>query len=311
MRFVLTGVSYLFTGRTPLEEKWFFERCNEVQANPNGHIDLWSREHGKSSIVTFGLTIQDIIKNPEITFGLFSHTRPIAKGFLRQIKRELEENEKLKGLFADILYANPQKESPKWSEDDGIIVKRKSNPNASTVEAWGLVDSQPTSKHFKVLLFDDVVTKDSVTSPDMITKTTECWELALNLGMDGGKIRYVGTPYHYNDTYQTIMKRGAAIPRLHPGTDNGQADGNPVMWSREYLAAKRQAMGSYTFATQILLNPKHDSIEGFKEEDLKFWPAQHYKGLNVYIFCDPANEKKKENDYTVFLAIGAGADQNY
>ena len=77
--------------------------------------------------------------------GIFSHTRPIAKGFLRQIKRELEGNNVLKALFQDILHADPQHQSPKWSEDDGIIVKRKTNPKEATVEAWGLVDGQPTS----------------------------------------------------------------------------------------------------------------------------------------------------------------------
>ena len=32
-----------------------------------------------------------------------------------------------------------------WSLDGGLVVKRKSNPKEATVEAWGLVDSQPTS----------------------------------------------------------------------------------------------------------------------------------------------------------------------
>ena len=311
MRFVLIGVRYLFVNRTELEEKWFYDRCNEVQANPNGYIDLWAREHGKSSIITFAKTIQDIINDPEITFGFFSHTRPIAKGFLRQVKREMEENEVLKGMCPDIFYQNPSKESPKWSEDDGIIVKRTGNPNAATVEAWGLVDSQPTSKHFKVRVYDDVVVMGSVSTPEMINKTTEAWELSLNLGMDGGWTRYVGTPYHYNDTYITIMNRGAAIPRLHPGTDDGTEEGNPVMWSREYLQQKRQSMGPYTFATQILLNPRRASTEGFMEEWLKYWPAQKYSNLNLYLFCDPANEKSKNSDYTTFFLIGVGADHNY
>jgi len=39
---------------------------------------------------------------------------------------------------ASTSWQNPQKESPKWSEDDGLIVKRKGNPRESTREAWGL-----------------------------------------------------------------------------------------------------------------------------------------------------------------------------
>ena len=79
--------------------------------------------------------------------------------------RELESTEKLKALFPDLLWANPQKQAPKWSEDDGIIVKRKGNPKESTVEAWGLVDGQPTSKHYGTRIYNDVVTRESVYTP--------------------------------------------------------------------------------------------------------------------------------------------------
>jgi hypothetical protein len=63
--------------------------------------------------------------------------------------RELEENKTLKAAFPDVLWGEDVRQAPKWSEDDGIIVKRKSNPNEATVEAWGLVDGQPVSKHFQ------------------------------------------------------------------------------------------------------------------------------------------------------------------
>ena len=43
-------------GRADLNRDWYFERCREVQAAPNGYLDLWGREHGKSSLITFGLT---------------------------------------------------------------------------------------------------------------------------------------------------------------------------------------------------------------------------------------------------------------
>jgi len=79
-------------GRKDLNKDWLFERCREVQEAPDGHLDLWFRDAGKSSIITFGKTVQDILRNPEITVGIFSCTRPIAKAFLRQIKREFEGN---------------------------------------------------------------------------------------------------------------------------------------------------------------------------------------------------------------------------
>jgi len=119
-------------GRADLNRDWYFARCREVEAAPNGYLDLWGREHGKSSLITFGLTIQDILNDPEITVAIFSYSRPIAKAFLRQIKVEFESNEMLRALFPDILWANPHRDAPKFSEDDGIIVRRKGNPKGIT-----------------------------------------------------------------------------------------------------------------------------------------------------------------------------------
>jgi predicted phage terminase large subunit-like protein len=302
--------------RADLNCPWMFERCREVEANPNGHLDLWAREHGKSSIITFGKTIQDILVNPNVTVGIFSHTRPIAKSFLKQIKTELEENQFLKSLFPEILYANPQKESVLWSLDAGITVKRTSNPKEATVEAYGLVDGQPTSKHFSLLVYDDVVTRESVSTPEMMEKTTEAWGLSLSLGAIGGKRRIIGTRYHFNDTYKHIIDRGAAIPRIKAATVDGTPQGASVYMDKETLAERRMG-GPYVFACQYLQNPVADGAQGFKVEWLKYYDGEYGKfggppgSMNIFLLVDPASKKKKENDYTAMAVIGLGADQNY
>jgi predicted phage terminase large subunit-like protein len=309
-------------GRRDIFKQWLLDRCKEVEANPNGYLDLWSREHYKSTIITFGKTIQDILashgddplpewKGIEPTFGIFSCTRPIAKGFLRQIKREFESNKILKDLFPDVIWENCQKEAPKWSEDDGLVLKRKSNPKESTVEAWGLVDGQPTSKHFFIRVYDDLITIDNVRSPNMIAKTTEAWELSTNLGMDGGYERMVGTRYHFNDSYRSIIARGAAIPRIYPATLDGTPNGEPVLLSKEALQKKRRDQGPYTFSCQMLLNPLADETQGFKRDWVRFYDSTDGSGMNTYICIDPAHAKKKENDYTVMATLGLGPDNNF
>jgi predicted phage terminase large subunit-like protein len=309
-------------GRKDVAKNWLLARCKEIQAAPDEHLDLWAREHYKSTIITYALTIKDILAshgdNPlpawggiEPTFGIFSCTRPLAKGFLRQIKREFEGNSLLRALFPDVIWQNCHKEAPKWSEDDGLVLKRKSNPKESTVEAWGIVDGQPTGKHFTVCLYDDVVTVDNVRSPNMIAKTTESWELSINLGSDGGKRRYVGTRYHFNDTYRAILSRDIVTPRVYAATEDGLPEGEPVLLSKEALIEKRKAMGPYTFACQMLLNPLADETQGFKKDWIRRHSGSDGSGLNKYIIVDPASEKKKTSDYTAIVVIGMGADQNY
>jgi predicted phage terminase large subunit-like protein len=290
---------------------WILDRCREIQSEPDDHLDLWSRGHYKSSAITFAKTIQDVLNDPEITVGIFSHTRPIAKGFLRQIKREFETNEGLLSLFPDILWSDPAKDAPKWSEDDGLIVRRRGNPKESTIEAHGLVDGQPTGKHYQLMVYDDVVTQASVTSPDMMAKTTEALELSYNLGSEGGRRRFIGTRYHAADSYKTILDRGTAKLRMRRATDDGTLDGVPAIWTYEQLREKRRDLGPYTFSCQIMLNPLADATQGFKREWLRFFDNRSGEGMNKYMLVDAANSKRKSSDYTTIWIVGLAADKNY
>lgn len=313
-----TDLFYLLTvalRRTDASRPWLYARCREVEASPDGHLDLWARDHYKSTIITFAKTIQDILSDPELTVGIFSHTRPIAKAFLEQIKREFETNDFLKALFPDVLYEKPQVEAPKWSLDGGIVVKRKSNPKEATVEAWGLVDGQPTSRHFQLQVYDDVVTLESVSTPDQIAKTTRAWEMSQNLGSgDRTRRRYIGTRYHINDSYRVMMDRGSVTARIHKATSNGLSppEGKSVLLSDALLLTKRRDMGPYTFGTQMLQDPIADKAMSFKESWLK-----HYTQLgdtrkwNKYILVDSASAKKTTSDYTVMWVIGLAPDNNY
>jgi predicted phage terminase large subunit-like protein len=193
-----------------------------------------------------------------------------------------------------------------------LVVRRQGNPKESTVEAHGLIDGMPTGKHFKLRVYDDVVTAASVTSPDMIGKTTEAWELSDNLGTEGGVFRIVGTRYHFNDTYGEMMRRRVVEPRIYPATVDGSEAGDPVLMSRETLANKRRTQGPYTYATQMLLNPRGDESQSFKRQWINYLQARpETHSLNKYLLCDPANEKKKSSDWTAMWVVGLGPDNNY
>ena len=295
--------------RVDLLHPWLYARCREVEKDPDGYLDLWAREHYKSTIITFAGGIQEILKDPEITIGLFSHTAPIAKAFLSQIRNELQGNEKLKKCFPDILYENPRSQSPSWSLDKGIIVKRRTNPKESTVEASGLVDGQPTSKHFKLMIYDDVVVKESVSTPEQIAKTTESWELSDNLGSAGGRKWHIGTRWSFGDTYETIIERGAVDVRLHPATRDGTYDGDPVFLSKEINDSKKIVQGPSTYACQMLQNPLGGKERMFDTADLQQYELRPAM-LNVYILCDPARSKKRSSAKTAIVVIGVDHGMN-
>jgi len=164
-----------------------------------------------------------------------------------------------------------------------------------------------------VLIFDDMVTKASTTSPEMINKTTEHWELALSLGAgETGKRRYIGTRYHMNDSWRVIMERNAAIPRIYPATHNGELDGKAVFWSQDHYENKVREYGTFTASCQLLQNPLADKHKGFARTDLRFYDRMGEGGRgNRYIIVDPANTKRKKSDYTSMGVIELGQDGNF
>lgn len=290
---------------------WLYDRCREVEAKPDECLDLWARFHYKSTIITFAGAIQEILNNPDITIAIFSHTKGIARGFLEQIKRELESNDYLKSLYPEILWQEPSKESSCWSLDRGIVVKRKSNPKEATAEAWGLVDGQPTSRHFNLRIYDDTVSEESVGTADQIAKTTSRWELSQNLG-DGRKNRrwHIGTRYDQADTYRTLIERSVLTVRLYAATDTGTMEGKPIFMTQEAWDKKCRDESSRTIACQMLQNPSAGNNAEFSLDQFRLYEIRPTT-LNVYIVCDYAGSRKSGSNRTAYAVIGMDAASNF
>lgn len=300
-------------GRKDIDRDWLYERCQEVQADPDGFIDLWPRFHYKSTIITFGKSLQDILCDPEECFGFFSHSRPAAQDFLTMIQTECERNERLKDLFPDVLYRHPQRQSPQWSSE-GLIFRRKGNRREATVEAWGLVEGLPTGKHFHKRIYDDVVDKDNVNNIDQIKRATDMMRLSFGLTTEGGVARGVGTRYHTNDPYKAFIDQGTFKKREHKITRDGTIEGDPVLLTRAEVKQHRRDMGPYIFAAQMLQDPTADRKQGFDPAWLRYVDDERDEdgaGMTRYLLVDPASEKRKDSDYTSMGVIGLGADRNY
>ena len=290
--------------------------CAEIEYKKWGRIWVLAREHFKSTLLTFASTIQDIIINPEERIGIYSYNVTLARDtFVKQIKQELENNEKLKFYFDDIFYQNPKTESPVWTAE-AIQVKRTSRAREATVEGSGLVTGQKTGKHYTELIYDDVMTPDSVKTTEMKKYTEKQWQMSLNTGSSLDlKYYVVGTFYAEDELYAHIIKGNKCESVIQPALNT---DGTPVFLPMKAIRKKRTDMGPDVWATQMMCDPKGARKDTFKMEWIKYFDSTYlfgsnnfYKGMNVYLFVDPAGTLSRKRDFTAMWVIGLASDHNY
>lgn len=275
------------------------DRCYDVQTGPRTNtLDVWARFHFKSVIITQAETIQYHLKHPEHCTGIHAYTRPLAKAFLRSIKTTYETSDLLRWAFPEILWQNPQAQSPKWSEDDGLIlIRNSSSRKESTIEAWGLVEGQPTGRHFERNIFEDLETEDIRDSPDMLSKVFSRFEMAGNLGTgsDDDISRVIGTYYSFfgpNIRIRDMVYPGSDkkiyYARIIPGSDDGTITGKPVLMGPETWAKLK---ASQHFNSQQLCNPTpSEEIKLPYDLLVPIEPKNMPKNRLKFIIVDPAGD---------------------
>lgn len=303
--FLLTQILGVMSAWHP----WVYARCREVEREPDERLDLWSRGHYKSTIITYAGVIQEILRDPEICICIMSFKASAAEVFSRQIMTAFEQNDILLKLFPDVLWADqPDRKGPVWSVG-GWNVRRKGNRKENTLNTSGLVSGMRTGGHYDLLVYDDTVTIDSVVTPEMSERTTGAWSMSLNLGVTGRTRHwYIGTRYAVYDTYATMLERGIRERRRVCVDETGE----PVLLPRDEFERKKREMSAKEWASQMMQSP-------LGEGELVFDPAwwQTYSvppdaaSLNRYIIADTATRKGRRNDYTAIWVVGLGRDRNF
>lgn len=214
-------------------------RCKDIQDGPvTDTLDIWARYHFKSVIVTQAETIQYHLLHPRDCTCILAYARPLAKKFLEAIKNTFETSELLKFCYPEVVWQKPEVESPSWSLDGGLRLKGGSpSRKESTIEAFGLIEGQPTGRHYERVVFDDLETDDIRESPDMLDKVFSKFEMADNLGTGSDKDvkRIIGTYYsHFGPMVRIRDKkyedgRSMYHLRLIPGSSDGTRAGVPVL----------------------------------------------------------------------------------
>jgi hypothetical protein len=295
-------IIYFVTGETSKENQranspFVVEKCQEVENGPPTRtLDVWARSHLKSSIITVAETVQYHLKYPHHCTCIFSYKKPAAEKFLNAI-RNIYKPPIMRACFPDILYDNPDSESPSWSLENGITVKRKNQARPQkTVQASGLVEGMLVGDHFERRIYDDIETQDTAMNADQMDKCYNQFDMSINLGTgaDTDIERVIGTYYSHMGTVVRIRDKtdihGKKMyhPRIVPATEDGSINGKPVFLSQKVLDEKKKDI---SFNSQQLCDPTPVGIRKLdstllKDIDCKEIPTNLYK----FMLVDPAGD---------------------
>lgn len=270
-----------------------------VQFGPRHNVlDLWAREHGKTTLLTENQTIQDLLIDPNETVAIFSYTQTAARVFFRNIRHHVELNTTLKELFPDIFWETPPHKGVQWN-DDGITLKRKFSQKECSIEPWGLLEGMPTGRHFSKRKYDDISTQDLADSPAQMERMKNMFDMSENVGKDGGTVSVTGTFYHHEDVLcyirdkKTKERKPVFTVRKVCATDDNTFNGKSIYLSEERMETLKQ--NRRFFNSQQLLNPTPDD-----DVKLPYGMVTHIRADQVpkdilkIMVIDPAGAKRKD-----------------
>lgn len=301
-------------------------RTNKMVIIPRGHV--------KSMLFTVAYAVWRVVQNQNVRILIVSHKLDDTKRFIHAV-RDYLESDLVTDVYPWIRPAGQDNKKVKWS-DNAIRVVRDMHLKEHTVEGTS-TSANVTGRHFDEILFDDMVTFESVETPEAIEKTKNFHIHSDALLDPGGFKSIAGTRYDYMDEYGRIMDtpslaaewdcvvlpavrhKGAALLRDHPVAEKiwrSTVEGQPIFPTRFTVAEEdepgkislpkiKRTTSSFFYASQYENDPVDPETALFKREEIrvvKNLPTD--KGeLKFFRVCDLSGEGNTES----FTAIVTGA----
>ena len=161
-----------------------------------------SRGTLKSTVANRNYVVWRIINNPNITILINSSTLDNSKKKIRAIQEVFEKNEVFKWLFPEVI---PESFSVRWTQTEMCVPRTATDPEF-TVEVQS-VEGELTSRHYDLILDDDVVGKENSSSKEQIKKVIDYYTQSLQLlKKPYGERLIIGTLWSYDDLHNHVLE---------------------------------------------------------------------------------------------------------
>lgn len=292
-------------GYNKLNDTFHREICDLLMDESNNLLMiLLPRGHFKSTIATIAYPIWKCLQDHDYRVGIILNTMTNACDKTREIKFQIENNEKLHTLFPELL----TERGDKWTEEKLEIFKNRAGMN---IEAKGIFGSL-VSKHYDLLIFDDIMDKEKSSTIEMIEKVKQKFRQSFSL-VEHGRVIVIGTRWHFNDVYYYIQKNFSEEFKIICKSAYDE-NGEPIFkeqFTKKKLNFIRKMEGEYNFSCFYLNRPVDPDKSIFKESNFN-WIDDLPKldELNVFTLIDPAIKVKADSSYSAIVTIGMDAFEN-
>lgn len=298
-----------------LNRRFHGEMADFMTGQGDRKLILAPRGHLKSTLCTVYYALWRICRNPNIRILIANYKLALAQALLYQIRNELLKSDAIKNFYPSLI---PNMKEVKWNESQ-ITVNRSANPKEATIEVAG-VGAEITGRHYDLIICDDVVGPENITTKDQIDKTLQ-WYNQLEFLLDpGGNQIMVGTRWHFDDLYGHIQEH-LTPPFLIFKRGIWDENGEPV-WPEKFTkkmildlkerVEKDPRQGPAVFVSQYLNEVMDEATAVFKRQNLKTYePKDLPEDLAITMTVDPAISDKESADFSAITVRGLDYQGNW
>jgi len=264
-----------------------------------------------------GMSIWEILKNPDIRILIDSERLVNSVKFLGSIKDHFLRNQTLIDRYGSQYNENA------WTKFEFTVKGRtRFDLKESTVSIGG-VDVVKVGMHYDFIIADDLVSDQNVGTKEQVEKVIQHYRLLLSLLEPTGRIILIGTRWDYADLYGHIM---AAEEDNFDILVKQAVSGSgkllfPERLTEDFLAEQKISQGPYLFSCQYLNQPVDQENAIFKKSWLQYhegvaqngalvFPDGKRKPVNIFMTIDPAVSESRRADFSAIVVAAVDSENN-
>lgn len=241
------------------------------------------RGHAKSTCASLALPLWSICEQRCRNIVILSHESTLAVQFVRDIREELESNDRIRAEYGDLspraVRSRHGKSPGKWSESKfttatGITVHGRGS--GASFRGTRVGPYRPD-----LIICDDIESDEQVRSPQRRARL-EAWlrQVVMPALAPGGRLIVVGSLIHH-DSLLANLRDAKRFPKWNYAVHRAieaepAADGDfrlvplwPARWSVEKLEEERLRIGTAAFEQEYMANPMNEERRVFRPEWLR------------------------------------------